>query len=160
LSNYVDHSLNLLCVFVDFVFWSTVCKTVCPMLSDRCPVCLPVLSVCNVGVLWPNGWTDQDKTWHAGRPPPWPHCVRWGPSSPLPKGQGHSPQFSAHICCRKMAGWIKMSLGREVGLGPSDIVLHGTQLPSPKGGRAPNFRPCLLWSNVWIRSSRCHLVWR
>ena len=38
------------------------------MLSDRCPVC----PVCNVGVLWPNGWMDQDKTWHVGRPRPWP----------------------------------------------------------------------------------------
>jgi len=37
--------------------------------------------VCNVGVLWPNGWMEQDETWHAGRPRPWPHCVRWGPSS-------------------------------------------------------------------------------
>ena len=26
---------------------------------DRCPV----LSVCNVGVLWPNSWMDQDTTW-------------------------------------------------------------------------------------------------
>jgi len=34
------------------------------------------LSVCNMRVLWPNGWTDQDETWHACRPPPWPHCVR------------------------------------------------------------------------------------
>jgi len=24
-------------------FWATVCKTVCPMLSDRCPVCLSCL---------------------------------------------------------------------------------------------------------------------
>ena len=64
-------------------FWATVCKTVRPMLSDRC---LSVLSVCNVGVLWPNGWMDQDETWHAGRPRRWPHCVRWGPSSPSPKG--------------------------------------------------------------------------
>jgi len=22
------------------------------------------LSVCNVGVLWPNSWMDQDETWH------------------------------------------------------------------------------------------------
>jgi len=22
------------------------------------------LSVCDVRVLWPNGWTDQDETWH------------------------------------------------------------------------------------------------
>jgi len=50
-------------------------------------VCLSVMScpVWNVGVLWPNGWMDQHETWHAGRPRPWPHCVRWGPSSPSPK---------------------------------------------------------------------------
>ena len=32
-------------------FWATVCKTVRPMLSVR----RPVLSVCNVRALWPNG---------------------------------------------------------------------------------------------------------
>jgi len=36
-----------------------------------------------------------------------------------------------------MAGWIKMPLGREVGLSPSDIVLMGTQLPLPKTGAEP-----------------------
>ena len=41
--------------------WATVCNTVRPTLSDRC---LSVLSVCNVGVLWPNGWMGQDETWH------------------------------------------------------------------------------------------------
>jgi len=30
-------------------------------------VCLSC-HVCNVVVLWPNGWMDQDKTWHARRP--------------------------------------------------------------------------------------------
>jgi len=46
--------------------YATVCKTVRPMLSDRClTVCLSVLSVCNVGALWPNGWMDPDETWHA-----------------------------------------------------------------------------------------------
>jgi len=29
------------------------------------PVC-PVCRVCDVGVLWPNAWMDQDETWHAG----------------------------------------------------------------------------------------------
>jgi len=48
-------------------------------------VCLSVLSVTFVHC-GKNGWTDQDETWHAGRPWPWPHCVRWGPSSPSPKG--------------------------------------------------------------------------
>jgi len=35
---------------------ATVCKTVRPMLSNRCQSALSVcLSVCEVGVLWPNG---------------------------------------------------------------------------------------------------------
>jgi len=48
-----------------------------------------VLSVM-LGVLWPNGWMDQDEAWHAGRP--WQHCVRWGPSSP--HGEAQQPSFS------------------------------------------------------------------
>jgi len=47
---------------------------------------LSILSVSNIGVLWPNGWMDQDETWHGGRPQPRQHCVTWGPSSPSPKG--------------------------------------------------------------------------
>jgi len=40
-----------------------------------------------------------------------------------------------------MPGWMKMPLGREVGLGPSDIVLDGDPAPLPKRGiAAPNFR--------------------
>jgi len=48
---------------------TVVCLSVC--LSCRVLSC----SVCDVGVLWPNGLTDQDETWHAGRPRLWPHCV-------------------------------------------------------------------------------------
>ena len=99
------------------------------MLSDRClSVCLYVLSglsVCHVRALWPNGWTDQDETWHAGRPRPWPHCVRRGTSSPSP----------AHLCCGQMAAWIKMSLGMELGLSPGDSVLDGD--PAPTKGVEP-----------------------
>jgi len=98
------------------------------MLSVRClSVCL---SVRNVRALWPNGWTDQDETWHACRPWPWPHCVRWGPSSP--------PQFWAHICCGQMAAWIKMPLGMELGLSPGDF---GQSSPPQF------FGPFLLWPN-------------
>ena len=49
-------------------------------------VCLSVLSVCGVGVVWPNGWMDQDETWLRGRPRSWPHYVRWRSSSPFPNG--------------------------------------------------------------------------
>ena len=45
-------------------------------------VCLSVCLRRWCSLLWPNGWTDQDETWHAGTPRPWPHCVRWGPSRP------------------------------------------------------------------------------
>ena len=70
-------------------FWATVCKTVRPMLSVRCLSVLSVGPVCDARALWPNRWTDKDETWHAGRPRPWPHCVRWGSSSP--PTNGHSP---------------------------------------------------------------------
>jgi len=54
-------------------------------------------------------------------------------------------QFSAHVCCGQMAGWIKMPLGTEVSLDPRHIVLVGTQLPPPpqkKWGTTSNF--CLI----------------
>jgi len=107
---------------------------------------------------------DQGETWHGCRPWPRPHCVRWGPSAPLHPWtlrrytnyiiiiiiiitkKGHSnPQFLAHVCCDQTAGWIKMLLGTEVGLGPGDIVLDGDSAPPPqkkkKGYSPPNFRP-------------------
>jgi len=80
---------------------------------------------------------DQDATWRGGRSRPRPDCARWGPSSPSPKV--HSPQFSAHICCGQSAGWIKMPLGREIGLSPSDIVLDGDPAPPPPKGAEPQF---------------------
>jgi len=48
------------------------------------PVCLY-----NVGVLWPNGWMNQDQnaTRYVGRH----HCVRWGPSSPIERGTAPLP---------------------------------------------------------------------
>jgi len=59
--------------------WATICKTVRPTLSVHCPV---RLSVCNIGVLWPNGWTDQDETWHAVGLGPG-HIVLGGDPAPL-----------------------------------------------------------------------------
>jgi len=49
-----------------------------------------------------------------------------------------------------MAGWIKIPLGTEVGLGPDHIMLEmGTQRPL-KGAQPPLFGPCLLWPNGWM----------
>jgi len=64
-----------------------------------------------------------------------------------PKGaQQPPPQFSAYVYCGHTAGWIKMPLVTEVGLG--DIVLDGDPALPPTGAQnIPTFRPCLLWSN-------------
>jgi len=40
---------------------------------------------------------------------------------PAASEKGHSPQFSVHVCCGQMAGWIKMPLGTEVGLNPATL---------------------------------------
>ena len=63
-------------------------------------------------------------------------CVRWGPS-PLPKKERSPTLFSVHVYCGQTAGWIKMSLGMEQGLGPGDFVLDGG--PPQKGSGAPKF---------------------
>ena len=56
------------------------------------------------------------------------HIVLDGDPAPLLQS-GTVPQFSAHICCGKMAGFIKMPLGMEVGLVPWDFVLDGDPGP-------------------------------
>jgi len=56
-----------------------------------------------------------------------------------PPLMGHSPQFSANVRCGQTAGWTKMTLGMEVGLGPGDLCSMGTKLPRKKGTAPPNF---------------------
>ena len=127
------------------------------MLSYRCMSC-PVCPVCDVRALWPNGWTDQGETWPTGRPWPWPHCVRWRPSSPTPKG--HSPATFGHMRCAQMVGWIKMSLGTEVGLGQGNFVLDWNPAPLTKNEAEPrNFQPMSIVAKR-LDGSRWHLAWR
>jgi len=90
-------------------------------------------------LLWSNGWMDQDAAWYRGRPQPRPHCARWDPASPPPKG--HSPQFSAHACYGETAGWIKMPLRREVCLSPGHIVARTDPPPLPQRDTCPQFWP-------------------
>jgi len=69
----------------------------------------------------------------------------WEPNSPSPKG-AHRP-FSAHVCCGQADGWIKIRLGREIGLGPNHIVLDGDQAPPPPKGHSPSVLGPCLWPN-------------
>jgi len=116
------------------------------MLSDRCLSCLSVSgSVLSVTLLYYGqtvGWIKMKLGMEVGIGPG--HSVRWGPSYPPQKG--HSPQFSAHVCCGQTAGWIKMPLGTEVDLGPGDIVLVGDPA-LPKGGTEPPIMAHVSWPN-------------
>jgi len=115
------------------------------MLSLSVLSCSACLSVCDVGVLWPNGWMDQDATWHAGRPRPWPHCIRWGPSSPPQKG-ADPPIFGPYLL------WPNSWMDQDAtwyGGSPQPkrhFVRWRPSSPSPKGF----FGPCLLWPEGWM----------
>ena len=63
------------------------------------------------------------------------------------------------VYCGQQAGWIKVTLGLQVGLGPGHIVLDGDAAPVPKEGTAPNFRPMSIVAKQ-LDGLRCHLVWR
>ena len=95
-------------------------------------------SVCNVGVLWPNGWMDQDETWYGDRPRPG-HIVADGDPSPPPQRGIASPIFGPSLLWPNR--WMdKMPLGREVSLGPGDIVLNEDPAPLlKKGHSSPQF---------------------
>ena len=90
---------------------------------------LSVCPVCDVGVLWPNGWTDQDETWH----------VLGGDPAP-PKG-GTAPIFGpCLIVAKRLDGSRKMKLGMDVGRGPGHILLDGDRIQLlPKRGHSPQF---------------------
>ena len=94
-------------------FEATVCKTVCHMLSVGC---LSVSPVCDVGVLWPNGWTDHNETWHTGRPGLGPgHIVLDGNLAPPPhKGaRGGSPNFQPITAVAKWLDGSRCDLVRS-----------------------------------------------
>jgi len=79
------------------------------------------------------------------------YCVRWAPSCPQKVGHS-SAYFLVHVCCGQTAGWIKVSFGMEVDLGPGHTVLDGDPAPPPKSGAQQRllFGPCLLWTNGWM----------
>ena len=110
-------------------------------------VCLSC-PVCDVGVLWPNGWTDQDETWHAGRPHPWPHCFRWDPDSPPQRGV---PQIFGPRLLRRNGCMDQDATRHEARPRPRRLCVRwGPRSPSqiPKRGRSPQiFGPCSLWPN-------------
>ena len=127
------------CLRLRFHLWATVCKTVRRMLSDRCPLSCLSCPVCSVGVLWPNGWMDQDETWHARWPRPG-HNVLNGDPLPLPKG-AQPPIFRPTSVAAK---WLHgsrclMPLGMDGGRPrPRQLCVRwGPSSPFPNKGAEP-----------------------
>jgi len=150
-----SHVSTFLTFLRDRLYRSVVCQ---------CVLSCAVLSVCDVGVLWPNGWTDQHETWHTGMPRPWPHCVRWGPSSPSPKGgDSASPIFGPYLL--RPNGCGDQDANRYGGRPrPSRhcVRLDGTPLPLLKKGaepHTPNFWPTFIVAKR-LDGSRWHLACR
>jgi len=111
--------------------------------------------VCNVDVLWLNGWVYQDATWYGGSPRPRTHCVRWGLSSPTERGTT-APTFAVYgrrlnrgPCLLWPNGWMDQDATWY--RGRSRTMRHcfrwGTQLPHGEAQQPPLFGPCLLWPN-------------
>ena len=107
---------------------------------------------------WPNGWMDQDNTWHGGGPRSRPHIVLDGDLAPTLQKRSRGPNFwPISVMAMQTAGSIKMPLGMEVGLVPGDIVLWGTSA-APKGGTSPNFSPMSIVAKR-LYASGYHMVW-
>jgi len=105
---------------------------------------LPIFSPC---LLWPNGWMDQDDTWHGGGPQSRPHCARWGPSY-LPQKGGRASIFDPFLLWPNC--WVHQDAtcygGRPQ---PSRLcVTWRPSFPSPKMVGAPNFRPMSIMATV------------
>ena len=98
-------------------------------------------------------------TWRACRPRPWPHCVRWRPSSPTPKA--HSPPIFGPYplrpngCIDQDATWYNGGRPRPRRL----CDRWGPRSPPQKGGRAPNFRPMFIVAKR-LDESRWYLALR
>ena len=92
---------------------------------------------------------DQDETRHAGRPRPWPHCVRWGPTY-LPL-RGKPPNFWPISVAAKWLHGSRCHLVWRKAPAQATLCSMGTLLPLPKRGHSPQISgPCLLWPNGWM----------
>jgi len=130
--------------------WATICKTVRPMLSDRCLSVCPVLSVTFVHCVQTIGRIKMKLGMRVGLGPG--HIVLDGDPAPPPQ---HSPPIFGPYplrpngCIDQDATWYG---GRP--RPRRHCVRWGPRSPLPKRGRgrAPLqiFGPCLLRPNGWM----------
>jgi len=98
---------------------------------------------------------DQDETWHAARPRPWTHCVRWGHHSSSPKRGRSSHIFGS---CSLWPNGLIDQHGTWHGGRPQPRLFCVRWGPSPstKRGRIPlpNLRPISIVAKR-LDASRC-----
>jgi len=127
------------------------------MLRDHCPVCLSVTLVyCGQTV----GWIKVPLSMEVGLGPgnivldrdPAASAKKGQSRSPKKEGTAPPPNFSAHIYCCQMAGWIRIPLGTEDRPLPWwHYVRWGPSSPHGKGTAAPHFLAhvyCAKWSPI------------
>ena len=102
-------------------------------------------------LLRPNGWMDQDGTWHGGRPWSSPHCARWEHSSLSQKG-GRAPNFRPMFIVAKRLDASRCHLVWRYRPYPMRLCVRWEPSPLPPKGAEPHpiFGPCLLWPNGWM----------
>ena len=99
---------------------------------------------------------DQGATWYRGRLQPRRHCVRWGPSSPLPwKGAQQPPPLFAPYLLWPNGRMDQDTTWYRGSLGPGNIVLDGD--PAPRTEREPAASPLFgpLCSGTVAHLSNC-----
>jgi len=101
--------------------------------------------------LWPNGWMDQDDTWHGRRPQTRRLCVRWG-LSPLPKNGGTPlPNFQPlSIVAKRPHGSRCYFVRRQAPRFTRHCVIWGLSSEGEAG--SPIFGQCPLWPYGWMDS--------
>jgi len=80
-----------------------------PLLKTGAEPHPPIFGPC---LLWPNGWMDQDGTWHGGGTRSRPHCARWTQLL-LNQKDDRAAQFSTHFYCGQTAICIRIPLVRR-----------------------------------------------
>ena len=103
----------------------------------------PIFGSC---LLWPNGWVDQDGTWHGGCLGSG-HIVLDGHSAPLPKKGAQPPIFGP--CLLWQNSWMDQDATWYDGRPRPrrHCVRCRPSSPLSKGAQPPIFGPCLLWPN-------------
>ena len=112
-------------------------------LCYRTIVCLSACPVCNVGVLSPNGWMDQDETWHGVGLGPGHIVLDGDPASPK---RAQPPIFSP--CLLWQNGWMDQDAtwyeGRPQPT-PHCVIWWPSSYPPPKKGAQTPLPARLLW---------------